>query len=75
VWCGHARDADGVDVAVEQQCAAAAAAACARHHVWPAGLHLVEPKLKEHGVGAVFLPGTSTEDIIKYIRENVKARD
>ena len=33
------------------------------------------PKLKERGVGAVFLPGTSTEDIIKYIRENVKERD
>ena len=32
------------------------------------------PKLKERGVGAVFLPGTSTEDIIKYIRENVKER-
>jgi methylmalonyl-CoA mutase, C-terminal domain len=32
------------------------------------------PKLKEHGVSAVFLPGTSTEDITKYIRENVKAR-
>jgi methylmalonyl-CoA mutase, C-terminal domain len=32
------------------------------------------PKLKEHGVSAVFLPGTSTEDITKYIRENIKAR-
>jgi methylmalonyl-CoA mutase, C-terminal domain len=32
------------------------------------------PRLKEHGVSAVFLPGTSTEDIIKYIRENVQAR-
>jgi methylmalonyl-CoA mutase, C-terminal domain len=32
------------------------------------------PKLKEHGVDAVFLPGTSTEEIIKYIRENVQAR-
>ena len=32
------------------------------------------PKLKERGVSAVFLPGTSTEDIIKYIRENVVAR-
>jgi methylmalonyl-CoA mutase, C-terminal domain len=29
------------------------------------------PKLKEMGVSAVFLPGTSTEDIIKYIREHV----
>jgi methylmalonyl-CoA mutase, C-terminal domain len=33
------------------------------------------PKLKEIGVGEVFLPGTSTEEIIKYIRENVKERD
>ena len=33
------------------------------------------PKLKEAGVGAVFLPGASTEDIIKYIRESVKPRD
>jgi methylmalonyl-CoA mutase, C-terminal domain len=33
------------------------------------------PKLKEFGVGEVFLPGTSTEDIIKYIRENVKERE
>ena len=32
------------------------------------------PKLKESGVGAVFLPGTSTEEIIKYIRENVRPR-
>jgi methylmalonyl-CoA mutase C-terminal domain/subunit len=32
------------------------------------------PKLKERGVGAVFLPGTSTEDIIKYIRETVRPR-
>jgi methylmalonyl-CoA mutase, C-terminal domain len=33
------------------------------------------PKLKGFGVGEVFLPGTSTEDIIKYIRENVKERE
>jgi methylmalonyl-CoA mutase C-terminal domain/subunit len=33
------------------------------------------PRLKEFGVGEVFLPGTSTEDIIKYIRENVKERE
>ena len=33
------------------------------------------PRLKEAGVGEIFLPGTSTEDIIKYIRENVKPRD
>ena len=32
------------------------------------------PKLKERGVSAVFLPGTSTEDITKYIRENVRPR-
>lgn len=34
-----------------------------------------KPKLKELGVGEVFLPGTSTEEIIKYIRENVKERE
>ena len=32
-------------------------------------------KLKEAGVSAVFLPGASTQDIIKFIRENVKPRD
>jgi methylmalonyl-CoA mutase C-terminal domain/subunit len=32
------------------------------------------PKLKEAGVSAVFLPGASTEDIIKYIRANVQPR-
>lgn len=31
--------------------------------------------LKEKGVSAVFLPGTSTEDIVKFLRENVKTRD
>lgn len=31
--------------------------------------------LKEKGVSAVFLPGTSTEDIVKFLRENVKPRD
>lgn len=30
------------------------------------------PELKEKGVAEVFLPGTSTEDIIKYIRDNVR---
>jgi methylmalonyl-CoA mutase C-terminal domain/subunit len=33
------------------------------------------PKLKEAGVGEVFLPGTSTEEIVNYIRESVKPRD
>jgi methylmalonyl-CoA mutase C-terminal domain/subunit len=33
------------------------------------------PKLKSQGVAEVFLPGTSTEDIIKFLRDNVKARD
>jgi methylmalonyl-CoA mutase C-terminal domain/subunit len=32
------------------------------------------PKLHELGVAAVFLPGTSTEDIVKFLRENVKPR-
>jgi methylmalonyl-CoA mutase C-terminal domain/subunit len=33
------------------------------------------PKLKEMGIAEVFLPGTSTEDIVKFLRENVKPRD
>jgi methylmalonyl-CoA mutase C-terminal domain/subunit len=33
------------------------------------------PKLKERGVAEVFLPGTSTEDIIKFIHERVIRRD
>ena len=33
------------------------------------------PKLKEMGVAEVFLPGTSTEDIVKFLHENVKPRD
>jgi methylmalonyl-CoA mutase, C-terminal domain len=33
------------------------------------------PKLKELGVGEIFLPGTSTEEIVKYIRQTVKPRD
>src|SRR5436309_583804 len=32
------------------------------------------PKLKEQGVGEVFLPGTPTQDIIQFLRENVKPR-
>ena len=32
------------------------------------------PKLKAMGIAAVFLPGTSTEDIVKFLRENVKQR-
>lgn len=31
--------------------------------------------LKSKGVSEVFLPGTSTEDIVKFLRENVKERD
>ena len=33
------------------------------------------PKLKEQGVAEIFLPGTSTEDIVKFLHENVKPRD
>ena len=33
------------------------------------------PKLKQQGVAEIFLPGTSTEDIVKFLRENVKPRD
>ena len=32
-------------------------------------------KLKSEGVEEVFLPGTSTEDIISFLRQNVKARE
>ena len=32
-------------------------------------------RLKEIGVAEVFLPGTSTEDIVKFLRLNVKPRD
>ena len=31
-------------------------------------------RLKEQGVSEVFLPGTSTEDIVRYLRENVRPR-
>lgn len=30
------------------------------------------PELKAKGVAEVFLPGTSTEEIVKYIRDNVR---
>src|SRR5437868_14757684 len=30
------------------------------------------PELKSQGISEVFLPGTSTEDIVKFIRENVR---
>ena len=33
------------------------------------------PKLREQGIAAVFLPGTSTQDIVKFLRENVQPRD
>jgi methylmalonyl-CoA mutase, C-terminal domain len=32
------------------------------------------PPLKEAGVAAVFGPGSSTEDVARFIRENVRAR-
>ncbi len=32
-------------------------------------------KLKQLGVAEIFLPGTSTEDIVKFLRENVKPRE
>ena len=33
------------------------------------------PRLKQQGVAEVFLPGTSTEDIVKFLQDNVKPRD
>ena len=32
-------------------------------------------KLKSEGVAEVFLPGTSTEDIVSFLQKNVKSRD
>lgn len=32
-------------------------------------------RLKEQGVSEVFLPGTSTEDIVTFLRANVKPRE
>lgn len=32
-------------------------------------------ELKANGVSEIFLPGTSTEDIVKFINENVRAAD
>jgi len=33
------------------------------------------PKLKDLGVSQVFTPGASTEDAVKFLRENVKPRE
>lgn len=33
------------------------------------------PKLKEQGVAEVFLPGTNTDDIVKFLHNNVKPRE
>jgi methylmalonyl-CoA mutase C-terminal domain/subunit len=33
------------------------------------------PRLKEQGVAEIFLPGTSTEAIVKFLQENVKPRE
>jgi methylmalonyl-CoA mutase C-terminal domain/subunit len=33
------------------------------------------PRLKQQGVAEVFLPGTHTDDIVKFLRDNVKARE
>jgi methylmalonyl-CoA mutase C-terminal domain/subunit len=32
-------------------------------------------RLKEQGVAEIFLHGTSTEDIVKFLHDNVKPRD
>jgi methylmalonyl-CoA mutase C-terminal domain/subunit len=32
-------------------------------------------QLKENGVSEVFLPGTSTEDIVKFINQNVRSQN
>jgi methylmalonyl-CoA mutase C-terminal domain/subunit len=43
-------------------------------HVFGGGIIPVDdiPELKKAGIQAIFQPGTSTEDIIKYIKENLK---
>lgn len=33
------------------------------------------PALKQNGISEVFLPGTSTEDIVVFLRDNVKDRN
>ena len=33
------------------------------------------PKLKSQGVAEIFLPGTSTENIVQFLRQNVKPRE
>jgi len=33
------------------------------------------PKLKEAGIAAVFLPGTLMEEIVTFIRQNVKRKE
>ncbi len=33
------------------------------------------PFLKEKGVAAIFTPGTSTEDIISWVKENIKPKN
>ena len=33
------------------------------------------PFLKEKGIQAIFTPGTSTEDIISWVRKNIKPRE
>ena len=33
------------------------------------------PKLKQQGVAEIFLPGTSTREIVEFLRKNVKPRE
>ena len=32
-------------------------------------------KLKEQGIAEIFLPGTSTQEIVKFLRDHVKHRE
>jgi methylmalonyl-CoA mutase, C-terminal domain len=45
-------------------------------HIFGGGIIPVEdiPELKTAGIQEIFQPGTSTEDIIKYIREHVERK-
>jgi methylmalonyl-CoA mutase C-terminal domain/subunit len=44
-------------------------------HIFGGGIIPVDdiPVLKKAGIREIFQPGTSTEDIIKYMRENIKS--
>jgi methylmalonyl-CoA mutase, C-terminal domain len=46
-------------------------------HIFGGGIIPIEdiPALKKAGIREIFQPGTSTEDIIRYIKENIGGRE